>query len=128
MIIMEVEKFRNLTIVTNGTMEKKTLDRIRENELNIYISRHAISDEENRSILNPQKPSNILSMKDIEELTRTNKVVLTPVCVKGGLDSSQKIIEYIAMSFECGVKEILISTLHKDAPMGKKVLIMRIYM
>lgn len=119
-IIKIHEKFKNLIIVTNGTMEKKTLDKIIENGLNIYISRHAISDEENHSILNPKKSSSILSMRDIEEFAKGNKVVFTPVCVKGGLDSSQKIIHYIAMSFECGVKEILISTLHEDASMGKK--------
>ncbi len=119
-IIKFYRKFKEIIIVTNGTMEKNTLDKIKENRFKLYISRHAISDEENRSILNPKKNANILSMNDIKELTERNKITLTPVCVKGGLDSSQKIIEYIATSFEYGVKEILISTLQEDASIGKK--------
>lgn len=130
-IIKIYEKFNNLIIVTNGTMEKEIFDKITENGIGIYISRHAISDEENQSILNPDKSSNILSMNDIKEFAKkmedteglfssVTKLAFTPVCIKGGLDSSQKIVEYIAMSFECGIKEILISTLHRDASMGKK--------
>lgn len=121
-IIKIRERFRklDLIIVTNGSIKKETLDIIRENRIDIYISRHAISEEENCNILNPVNSINILSMKDIEEFAKKNKVVLTPVCVKGGLDSSKKIVEYIAMSFEYGVREILISSLHRDASMGRK--------
>ncbi len=121
-ILKIYEKQIQLVIVTNGTVEKKTLDKIgaRELRLNLYISRHAISDEENYNILEPRKSCNILSLEDIKEIAKRNIITFTPVCVKGGLDSSQKIIRYIAVSFEYGVKNIIISTLHKDASMGKK--------
>lgn len=119
-IIKIYENFRNIIIVTNGTLGKDAIDKIVKNNLSIYISRHSISEEENRSILNPQDQSSILSMSDIGNLTKKTKVALTPVCVDGGLDNSQKIIEYIAMSFELGIKEILVSTLHEDASMGRK--------
>lgn len=121
-IIRISESFKNLIIVTNGTMERETLDKLKENNLTIYISRHSISDEENRSILNPSNSTNILSIRDIKEFTPNMNIAFSPVCVKGGLDSSQKVMEYIAMSFECGVKEILISTLHENASLGKKGL------
>ena len=59
-------------------------------------------------------------MEDLSTITEKVKVTLNPVCVKGGLDTSQKIIEYIAKSFEYGVEHLLISTLQKDASIGNR--------
>lgn len=119
-IIKIRENFRNLIIVTNGAIDSNTLARIRETDISLYISRHDISDTVNCSILDAKRPSDVLSMQKIREIAKEKLIDFTPVCVKGGLDSSQKIIEYIAMSFEYGIKKILISTLHENASLGVK--------
>lgn len=66
-------------------------------------------------ILKPNNKDRILTLEEISKCKYIGRITFTPVCVKGGLDSKQKILEYITKSFEIGIRNILISSLHKDA-------------
>ena len=108
----------NLVVVTNGSINNTNLSNLLEYVDSVYISRHSISDDENIAILNPSKNTKILSLEDISNLSEIREITLSPVCVKNGLDSSEKIMEYISTAFKFGVKSVLISTLHRDASYG----------
>ena len=86
-----------LIVVSNGSMSIDSLYTIID-YADVYISRHAIKDEDNISILNPNNNTHILSLEDLRNFPATNKITFCPVCVKDGLDSSEKIIEYISKS------------------------------
>ena len=109
----------NIVIVTNGSLP--VLERDYKERMSIYISRHALSDEENQKILNIISPNTrILSIQEIKEMARVYTVVLTPVCIKGGLDTAEKICEYIEEFLQGKIKNIIISNLHSDASLGEK--------
>lgn len=61
-----------------------------------------------------------MTFKEIESLVSSekNRIIFSPVCVKGGLDSSEKVIRYIVETFKIGIKTIIISSLHEDASLG----------
>lgn len=126
-IMTIAENFDNLVVVTNGSMKPDIFSQLSSNGISMYVSRHAISDEVNRSILNPSSSTEIMSMDDVSANMRFGhgfpKLVFTPVCVKGGLDSTEKIIEYIAKSFELKTSNVIISTLQLDASMGNNATI-----
>lgn len=108
-----------IVIVTNGSLP--VLEGDDSKRMNIYISRHALSDEENRRILNTVSPNvKIFSVKEIKELAKLHTVTLTPVCIKGGLDTAEKICEYIEEFLQGKIKSIIISNLHSDASLGEK--------
>ena len=109
----------NIVIVTNGSLP--VLERDYKERMSIYISRHALSDEENQKILNIISPNTrILSIQEIKEMARVYTVALTPVCIKGGLDTAEKICEYIEEFLQGKIKNIIISNLHSDASLGEK--------
>jgi len=111
-----------LVVVTNGSLSPGDLVAVLEHSDSVYISRHAISDEENLAILDSCKNTKILSLEDLKNFSRINQITLSPVCVKNGLDTSEKIMEYISTAFKIGVENVLISTLHQDASYGSEGL------
>lgn len=109
----------NIVIVTNGSLP--VLERDYKERMSIYISRHALSDEENQKILNIISPNTrILSIQEIKEMARVYTVALTPVCIKGGLDTAEKMQKYIEEFLQVDIKSIIFSNLHNDASLGAK--------
>ena len=116
----------DIVIVSNGTICKKDLkyldDEIGVRNVSLYISRHAISEEDNKNILNVSKNVYIMSANEIKEMSNIVNIVLTPVCVKGGLDTSEKIKAYIEEFLQEDIKSITFATLHANASLGTKKL------
>lgn len=111
------------TFVTNGSLNQYTLESLLYGYVNkVYISRHALSDEDNIKILKPNNKDSILTLEEISNCNYLRGITFTPVCVKGGLDSKEKILAYIDKAFEIGIGSVLISSLHKDASLGSKNL------
>lgn len=110
----------DIVIVTNGSIP--IIKKLYNHRIGIYISRHAISDEDNKKILNVvlDKNTKIFSIEEIKELAKKCKVSLTPVCIKGGLDTAEKIEKYIEEFLQSDIVSIIISNLHKDASLGSK--------
>lgn len=108
----------NWAIFTNGSdLDFKELNR------NIYfnISRHAVNDSDNARIFGLSE-NNIASTTDLMHFVDEKDpehVTLCATCFKGGLDSYEKIIEYINFCRNIGVQNVLISDLHKDSSLGE---------
>lgn len=100
----------NLYLFTNGT-HKYIDDELCSLNFNYNISRHAVDDDENARIFGIDKKK-IMSTLELEEfIERGNKTTLAATCFAGGLDSEEKIIEYINYAIELGCKSILLSDL-----------------
>lgn len=98
-------------IFTNGSL---SLEQLMDMRLGFYlnISRHSVSDSVNNEILGV-KSLNISELKKLFEHYIGGTLCAT--CFKGdGLDSVEKIEDYIVFSKECGVSSVLLQTLHKD--------------
>ena len=102
-----------LYLFTNGTCKyiDQELQDYRRNRINFNISRHAVNDEENARIfgIDKKKIMSTLELKDF--IKRTENTTLAATCFKGGLDTEEKIIEYINYAIQLGCKSILISDL-----------------
>lgn len=109
----------DIVIVTNGSLP--VLEEDYKERMSIYISRHALSDEENQKILNIiSSDTKILSIREIKEMARVYTVALTPVCIKGGLDTAEKMQKYIEEFLQGDIESIIFSNLHNDASLGAK--------
>lgn len=98
----------NTYIVSNGTA---SLDFYKNLEPKIYISRHHFDDNVNANIFGINK-TKILSMNELSQL---DNLTLSCTCINGGIDSVDKIIDYLQAASLCGVKNIVFSNLHDDA-------------
>lgn len=97
----------DLYLFTNGSC--KYID----SELNakFNISRHAIDDYENARIFGIDK-SKIMSTLELERfINRNRNTTLAATCFKGGLDTKEKLIDYIEYATWIGCKNILFSDL-----------------
>lgn len=112
-------KNRNITVVSNGTNKLQELY-TKYGDLNYnldyMISRHSHDDEENARIFGIPS-SNFLSLY---ELINQNKKRILPLslsctCIKGGMDSAKKIIEYIEFASLLGITNIVFTNLHDDS-------------
>lgn len=103
---------------TNGTSKSLINDDYIMDNFKINLSRHAIDDKENCSIFNANL-ENMMSINDIEKLNaRNQQVTLNATCFKGGLDSFEKIIEYISFAKNIGCQKVLIQDLQTDTSLG----------
>lgn len=97
-------------ITTNGSCR---YDKLKElmNSYNINLSRHAINDLDNDKIFG----INTIKTEDIKKLSMysLNTLTLTATCFKNGLDSVQKLEEYIELS-DYVKASVLFQTLHED--------------
>lgn len=85
----------------------------------INLSRHAVDDNENAKIFGVS-PSKIMTSQHIEQLNMLNETTLNATCFKGGLDSVEKIIEFITYAKQIGCKKVLIQDLQTSNSLGKK--------
>lgn len=107
---------------SNGTKLDLIEDDYIMDNFKLNISRHAINDMVNADIFGV--PSNkIMASSDIEKLNLRNKeVTLNATCFKGGLDSFDKIIDYINYAKQIGCKKVLIQNLQKFMSLGNKAI------
>ncbi len=116
------DKDIDLHLFTNGTYKNILNDDEIIAKYKINLSRHEISDTLNSRIFGLNE-KNILSQKDIEYLNKKNAdVTLNATCFKGGLDSFDKIINYISFAKEIGCNKVLISNLQKNVSLGNKAI------
>ncbi len=99
---------KDIYTVSNGSA---TLEFYKNLESSIYISRHHFDDNINADIFGLHKKK-ILSMDDLAKL---HNLTLTCTCINGGIDSVDKIIQYLQTADLCGVRNIVFSNLHDDA-------------
>lgn len=79
-------------------------------DISYYISRHSIDDEINAHILgvNPNSVPSILKLLDM----RCKNIILSCTCVNGGVDTPEKIIDYI---MEYNYNNVMFCNLMDDA-------------
>ncbi len=100
------------TIISNGTTNLKELysDSYR---LKYMISRHSYDEEENASIFGISA-NNFLSLYEINSQIK-NPASLSCTCIRDGMDTVEKIIEYIQFAYGCGTTDIVFTNLHDDS-------------
>lgn len=103
---------------SNGTNTLLMYDDYIMENFKLNLSRHAVDDQENAKIFRVN-PNNIMSSNDIEKLNIENgEVTLNAVCFNGGLDSFEKIIDYIKYASDIGCKKVLIQDLQMELSLG----------
>lgn len=103
---------------SNGTNPLIIYDDYIMEKFKLNISRHAVNDEENAKIFGVN-PKNIMSSSDLERLNiRNGEVTLNAVCFNSGLDSFEKIIDYIRFASNIGCKKVLIQDLQMELSLG----------
>lgn len=112
-------------VFSNGTASMDVYDWLRVNGFSLNISRHAVSDEENARILNCRnrlignKAKNA-STENLRRLVRFG-ATMCATCFSGGLDTKEKILEYIEFAKTLGTGRVLLSNLHLDSSSGDLV-------
>lgn len=83
--------------------------------IGMYISRHSYSDEENAKILGIDKDKLLLP----KYFGKFQKFTLSCTCFKGGMDSLNKIIEYLNFARNNYVENVLLCNLQEDTSVQK---------
>lgn len=108
------------TIITNGTLGLKELYKCTNNSIfrkqmfkdqNYMISRHSYDDYENAKIFG-LSPSDFVPL---DEIVYFKKPTLACTCIKNGMDSPKKILEYIRFAMTHNIDSILFTNLQEDA-------------
>lgn len=108
---------------TNGTNPSFIDDDYIMDNFKINLSRHAVNDLDNAKVFGINEKS-IMTTKDIERLNLTNnEVTLNATCFNGGLDTYEKILEYIDYAKSIGCKKVLIQDLQKSISLGNNDII-----
>lgn len=100
------------TIFTNGSLSFDELYYLSK-KFDFNISRHSVSDDINNNILGVKA----LSSEELKKLQidSYSTITLCATCFKGdGLDTVEKIEDYISFAYDCGINRILFQTLHRD--------------
>lgn len=118
---LEIEKLKTLckiikkqdssiitSVNTNGT-KLKELENIEELD-NIALSRHSISDEENREVFGN---SLVPSADYIKNFKDKEKIHLSCNLIRGYIDSSERIIQYLEFAASLGINDIGLVSLMK---------------
>ena len=117
-IVDKLGCYPNFTIFTNGLLSPKEMQRALDNGMNINLSRHAVSDEENAKVFGVSSQK-IISGDDLKVINSAN-ITLCPTLFQGGLDSARKLLQYIIFAQNNNISHILFQTLHQDASQGNK--------
>ena len=111
-------------VFTNGSTSWEELSRILfRTQAGLYVSRHALDDDENRKILALKNEAeiNLLNLKKLWDLSWYYNPILSATCFKGGLDTPEKIIKYFNGILELGASQsIMLTNLYKDFSAGSK--------
>ena len=122
---MDSERRLDRYVFSNGTAPMDVYDWLRDKHFSLNISRHAVSDEENARILNCRnrlignKVKNA-STENLRYLVRFG-ATMCATCFSGGLDTKEKLLEYIEFAKKLGAGRILLSNLHLDSSSGDLV-------
>ncbi|MCI8347719.1 MAG: radical SAM protein [Bacilli bacterium] len=83
------------SIITNGSLSIEDYESLGDDYI-FYMSRHAIEDEENRAIFGDSKHA-LLSADQLEVVNQftSGNSILCCTCFKGGVDTKDKMINYI---------------------------------
>jgi MoaA/NifB/PqqE/SkfB family radical SAM enzyme len=108
------------TVFTNGTFNYEDLPRL-DDRFYINLSRHAVDDDENARIFGIKK-ENILSQLQLFNIYNSAKrdITLCATCFEGGLDSYDKILDYIKWAGDLDYRKVLLSSLHKNHSLGNE--------
>lgn len=103
----------DLYLFTNGTCKyiDKELAELNNGNINYNISRHAVDDKENARIFGVSEDKIMSTAELTEFMERTEKTTLAATCFKGGLDTKEKVLEYIDYALSIGCESILLSDL-----------------
>ena len=120
-IVKKINRDNNIEkyVFSNGSAKLRVYDYLNINNVSLNISRHAISDIENARILGYKDEKNTTIGK-LKHLVRSG-ATMCATCFKGGLDSKEKILQYIDFADKLGAERILLSNLHLDNSSGKLV-------
>jgi hypothetical protein len=127
-LISEINPYTRSYVFTNGSAPLTDYQMLMSywgsnffrtvNPFGIYVSRHAIDGERNAEIFNYSSPKD-MSKEKLMEIAKSPRNVLSATCVKNGLDSPKRILEYIHWGINIlDFSNILISNLHDDFSMG----------
>ena len=105
-------------LFSNGTNKEILNEGFIVNNCKINISRHAVDEDQNSRIFNVKR-NTIMTLDDIAKLNEKTEVTLNATCFKGGLDSYNKIMEYINISKKIGIKKVLIQNLQDNLSLGQ---------
>lgn len=105
-IIKQQDKSIATSVNTNGT-NLKLLDNI-EHLDNIALSRHAIDDVENSDIFRSKL---VPTAAEINEFNDKHKLHLSCNLIKGHIDNSDKIIQYLEFASQLGINDVGIVSL-----------------
>lgn len=109
-------------LFTNGSNSSIIEDNYIMDNFRLNLSRHAVNDSENAEIFKIDS-NKIMTTSEIEKLNSRNKeVTLNAVCFKGGLDSFEKVIDYIRYAKEIGCKKVLIQDLQRELSLGNNFI------
>ena len=109
-------------LFTNGSNPSIIEDDYLMDNFRFNLSRHAINDKDNAEIFKIDK-NKIMTTSEIEKLNIRNKeVTLNAVCFKGGLDTFEKVTDYIKYAKEIGCKKVLIQDLQRELSLGNNFI------
>lgn len=125
--VNEIDLGRRLNryVFSNGTAPMDVYDWLKDKDFSLNISRHAVSDEENARILNCRnrlignKAKNA-NAENLRYLVRFGATICA-TCFSGGLDTKEKLLEYIEFAEKLGAGRVLLSNLHLDSSSGDLV-------
>ena len=109
-------------LFSNGTNPSFVEDDYVMDNFKLNLSRHAVNDQDNANIFRIDSKK-IMTSNDLEKLNiRNEHVTLYAVCFRGGLDSFDKIINYINFSRNVGCKKVLLQDLQKEISLGNNII------
>lgn len=107
---------KRLQVITNGKFELNKLKKLIYNS-DIYISRHALDDEENAAIFGSKPDKIIRANQYYNKLSYYDRkrITFSATCGPDTLCSPEKIEEYVKGVSDLGINKMLLCNLMKDA-------------
>ncbi len=94
-----------IDMATNGT-DTALIPKLKKLSIidTIHISRHRINDDENRQLMRFNAPSAVMLKDMIQSLSDPGKIVLNCILMKNGIDSADKMADYLDFAASIGVQ------------------------
>lgn len=109
----------NKIISSNLSADIKTIKKLKKLGYDFLVSRHAIDKSENAAIFHFSQQEIENTEKNLKYLSTFQNSTLSTVCFKDGINSFEKLLNYINWGIEGGYTKFLIQTLHQDNSFGK---------